>query len=202
MTCIQKNDVGYLQKEAFQSGKWSSMFLFPLLWYQGFQTDIVPSDDREEGNSNTERTWCGTYISLQNTEIRGGMFVTAAQTSLPWLIYSQTQISKHAEYTPYIYNPFVTLLQLTPLRNFHHRFRTRTMKRKHIEFYIFTLSLFVTKQFSTNDDSNQQQQKKKCDMGCRQPVCVLFSQPTAINNTTRKAHIALDGRHKEKHFCW
>lgn len=178
------------------------MFLFPLLWYQGFQTEVAPSDDREESNSNTERTWCRTYISLQNTEIRGGVFVTAAQTSLPWLIYSQTQISKDAEYTPHIYNPFVTPLQLTPLRNFHHRFRTRTMEWSILNF-TFSLSpcswpnnsvLMTT---PTNNNN-----KKKCDMGCRQPVCVLFSQSTAINNTTRKAHIALDGRHKEKHFCW
>lgn len=50
--------------------------------------------------------------------------------------------------------------------------------------------------------TNYSNQKKKCDMGCRQPVCAPFLQPTAINNTIRKAHIALDGRHKEKHFLW
>lgn len=117
----------------------SLLCFFPLLWYQGFQTEVAPSDNREESNSNTERTWCRTYISLQNTEIRSGVFVTAAQTSLPWLIYSQTQISKDAEYTPYIYNPFVTPLQLTPLRNFHHGFRTRTMKWSILNF-TFSLS--------------------------------------------------------------
>lgn len=44
--------------------------------------------------------------------------------------------------------------------------------------------------------------QKKSVTGRKQPVCAPFSQPTAINNTIRKAHIALDGRHKEKHFLW